>query len=60
MVATTILVSPLGLLIHGKSANVPPHTKFTAYVVNDTPVVVDGVAPIAPAAAPIHVSAPAH
>lgn len=38
-IATAALVSPLGLLIHGKSAAVPIHTKFLAYVANDTAMI---------------------
>ena len=38
VVATTVLLSPLGLLAHGKSASIPANTAFTAYVLADTPV----------------------
>ncbi|WP_174287162.1 hypothetical protein [Sphingomonas bacterium] len=45
-IATAALVSPLGLLIHGKSAAVPIHTRFMAYVANDTPMVGAMVQPL--------------
>lgn len=44
--ATAALVSPLGLLIKGKSAAVPIHTRFMAYVANDTPMMGAVVQPL--------------
>jgi hypothetical protein len=55
-IATTVLLGPLGLLVHGKSANVPAGTQMTVYLEQDLPVIVDGaVAAVAPAM--IHVPA---
>ena len=57
-IATTVLLSPLGLFIHGKSAVVGIHTKFIGYVANDTPIY-GAVSPPSPAvkAAPAAASA---
>lgn len=51
-IATTVLLSPLGLLVHGKSAKIPMHTVFTAYVTQDTSITVDKAIPSAPIALP--------
>lgn len=55
-IATTVLLGPLGLLVHGKSANVPAGTQMTVYLEQDLPVMVDG--PVA-AAEPAMMHVPA-
>jgi hypothetical protein len=49
VIATTLLVSPLFLLMHGKDVNVPKGTAFNAYVDGDREIVL-GPPPGAPAA----------
>ena len=56
-IATTVLLSPLGLFIHGKSAMVPIHTKFITYVANDTPIYGAVAAPSSVAPARHHAAA---
>lgn len=34
-IATTVILSPLGLLVHGKSAKLPARTVFTAFTLGD-------------------------
>jgi hypothetical protein len=58
VIATTVLVSPLFLLMHGKDVKVPKGTEFNAYVDGDREVAFAAPSPTPPAQAVAQPAAP--